>query len=114
MQLEEKDMSVAKNAPCPCGSGKKYKRCCMLKEELEPQQEKKPQIEILRDLPTTYSNDYESGEYEFDDEGNNVKWTSFNSDGSIWSWGENEYDASGNMISTVEFNADGSIAHQWP
>ena len=21
-------MSVALNAPCPCGSGKKYKRCC--------------------------------------------------------------------------------------
>ena len=21
-------MEAAKNAPCPCGSGKKYKRCC--------------------------------------------------------------------------------------
>jgi hypothetical protein len=20
-----------RNAPCPCGSGKKYKRCCMVK-----------------------------------------------------------------------------------
>lgn len=23
-------MKVSKNAPCPCGSGKKYKKCCML------------------------------------------------------------------------------------
>lgn len=25
---EEKVESVARNAPCPCGSGNKYKRCC--------------------------------------------------------------------------------------
>jgi hypothetical protein len=25
-------MKVAKNAPCPCGSGKKYKKCCLLKD----------------------------------------------------------------------------------
>jgi len=24
--------TIAKNAPCPCGSGKKYKKCCMNKE----------------------------------------------------------------------------------
>ena len=23
---------VGRNDPCPCGSGKKYKNCCMLKE----------------------------------------------------------------------------------
>jgi hypothetical protein len=23
--------AVGRNAPCPCGSGKKYKRCCALK-----------------------------------------------------------------------------------
>ena len=23
---------VGRNDPCPCGSGKKYKKCCMLKE----------------------------------------------------------------------------------
>ncbi|HSL84651.1 MAG TPA: SEC-C metal-binding domain-containing protein [Thermoanaerobaculia bacterium] len=22
-------MTVGRNAPCPCGSGKKYKRCCL-------------------------------------------------------------------------------------
>ena len=24
-------MGVERNAPCPCGSGKKYKRCCLSK-----------------------------------------------------------------------------------
>jgi len=28
---------IGRNAPCPCGSGKKYKKCC-----LSPQQEKRP------------------------------------------------------------------------
>ena len=26
-------MAVGRNAPCPCGSGKKYKRCCALKPQ---------------------------------------------------------------------------------
>ena len=26
-------MSVSRNAPCPCGSGKKYKRCCLGKDQ---------------------------------------------------------------------------------
>jgi len=25
--------AIGRNAPCPCGSGKKYKRCCLLKEQ---------------------------------------------------------------------------------
>ena len=28
--MEEK---VGRNDPCPCGSGKKYKKCCMAKEQ---------------------------------------------------------------------------------
>lgn len=28
--------SVGRNAPCPCGSGKKYKRCCALKSQKTP------------------------------------------------------------------------------
>jgi hypothetical protein len=27
-RVEEKEMVIARNAPCPCGSGRKYKRCC--------------------------------------------------------------------------------------
>ena len=26
---------VGPNDPCPCGSGKKYKKCCMQKEKME-------------------------------------------------------------------------------
>ncbi len=26
---------IGRNAPCPCGSGRKYKKCCLGKEELE-------------------------------------------------------------------------------
>ncbi len=27
--------TIGRNDPCPCGSGKKYKNCCMLKEEIK-------------------------------------------------------------------------------
>ena len=27
------DMAIGRNAPCPCGSGKKYKKCCLHKDE---------------------------------------------------------------------------------
>jgi len=28
--------AIGRNAPCPCGSGLKYKRCCALKSEKTP------------------------------------------------------------------------------
>ena len=36
-QKPQKKEKVPRNAPCPCGSGKKYKRCCLNKniERLE-------------------------------------------------------------------------------
>ncbi len=33
-------MKVGRNAPCPCGSGKKYKHCCLAKSAAMPQQYK--------------------------------------------------------------------------
>jgi hypothetical protein len=27
------DKKIGRNEPCPCGSGKKYKRCCLLEKE---------------------------------------------------------------------------------
>ena len=27
---------IGRNAPCPCGSGKKYKRCCLLRDQPTP------------------------------------------------------------------------------
>lgn len=35
-------MSVARNEPCPCGSGAKYKKCCLgIEEALEARQRQK-------------------------------------------------------------------------
>ena len=33
-------MKTGRNAPCPCGSGKKYKKCCLRKKEQQAVQEK--------------------------------------------------------------------------
>ena len=32
-----REQKIGRNDPCPCGSGKKYKNCCMLKEENKQQ-----------------------------------------------------------------------------
>jgi hypothetical protein len=34
-RLERGGPKVGRNDPCPCGSGKKYKKCCMKKDQLE-------------------------------------------------------------------------------
>src|SRR4051794_29167854 len=31
-------MKVGRNDPCPCGSGKKYKKCCLAKDEAAARQ----------------------------------------------------------------------------
>lgn len=31
-KFSKKKRKIGKNAPCPCGSGKKYKKCCLDKE----------------------------------------------------------------------------------
>ena len=33
--IRNKDKKVGPNEPCPCGSGKKYKKCCMQKDKAE-------------------------------------------------------------------------------
>ncbi len=35
------DMTVGRNDPCPCGSGKKYKQCCLLKENEQQHREQR-------------------------------------------------------------------------
>ena len=48
---------VSRNAPCPCGSGKKYKKCCMLKNEPEeaPETSTTPEEQILRSRLASFS-----------------------------------------------------------
>ena len=36
-QPVRKEKKVGPNDPCPCGSGKKYKKCCMQKDKLSEQ-----------------------------------------------------------------------------
>ena len=31
--MKNKKLAVGRNAPCPCGSGRKYKKCCLGKTE---------------------------------------------------------------------------------
>ncbi len=39
------DLRVGRNDPCPCGSGKKYKKCCMLKDIVDIQTDKSVRIQ---------------------------------------------------------------------
>jgi preprotein translocase subunit SecA len=32
--VRKADKKVGPNDPCPCGSGKKYKKCCMHKDKM--------------------------------------------------------------------------------
>ncbi len=33
-------MKIGRNAPCPCGSGKKYKHCCLARKSAIPMSQK--------------------------------------------------------------------------
>ncbi len=52
-------VKVGRNAPCPCGSGKKYKKCCLPKEqqaaadELRRRREAPVELEPLEEAPST-------------------------------------------------------------
>jgi tetratricopeptide (TPR) repeat protein len=43
---------VGRNAPCPCGSGKKYKKCCLLRQDGKTQTDAQPMrfIPVYTDL----------------------------------------------------------------
>lgn len=50
VQKPEKKVKIGRNAPCPCGSGKKYKYCCMNKPkeeswQIESEQERQKWLE---------------------------------------------------------------------
>ena len=51
-------MKISRSQPCPCGSGKKYKRCCLGHQQFTSSP-KKPNISRL---PTSIQNEYEEME----------------------------------------------------
>lgn len=60
----QKKITVGRNDPCPCGSGKKYKKCCMRKDQLEDDPEKMvmmlnyPRCHNREDEDRIYLDDY--------------------------------------------------------
>ena len=50
-------MAVSRNAPCPCGSGKKYKKCCFKKDLVEEKlaETVRDASEVLGEDPTIYA-----------------------------------------------------------
>ena len=72
-------MAIGRNAPCPCGSGKKYKKCCAAKQErplgLEPAIRMKggvafdPEADAFRAIIHSWDNpDCEGGAHEWQSE----------------------------------------------
>lgn len=54
MQQPVKKVKVGRNDPCPCGSGKKYKQCCLNKpKEAQPPESEQEQRQWLKDYPQT-------------------------------------------------------------
>ena len=41
---------VGRNAPCPCGSGKKYKKCCLLSQDGKTFEQSRGFIPVYTDL----------------------------------------------------------------
>ncbi len=41
------DLKADRNEPCPCGSGKKYKKCCMQTQEIKENAERSLREKIL-------------------------------------------------------------------
>ena len=62
-------MQVSRNAPCPCGSGRKYKKCCLSQDEIAAAEKRKEQAEVIEatqadDIAATQADDYELIQYE--------------------------------------------------
>ncbi|MCD7949249.1 MAG: DUF1186 domain-containing protein [Erysipelotrichaceae bacterium] len=56
----QKKITVGRNDPCPCGSGKKYKKCCMRKDQIEDDPEKQV---MLLNYPRCHNGDDEDRIY---------------------------------------------------
>jgi len=60
--------------------------------------------------------DYNDGSYyieDYDENGNNIRTTEYNADGSVDYWYISDYDEKGNCTRTTVYNADGSVESIW-
>jgi uncharacterized protein YecA (UPF0149 family) len=61
-------MIAGRNDPCPCGSGKKYKKCCLEKDQKERQQAYKAMIEEKENEWEYEDNEYDGLDHYSDDD----------------------------------------------
>src|SRR5438874_1120241 len=54
MLEEESAMKIGRNDPCPCGSGKKYKKCCLAKDEAAAHQLQATQATVQREMARSF------------------------------------------------------------
>src|SRR6266542_3582883 len=57
-------MNIGRNDPCPCGSGKKYKKCCLAKDEEAKRKETKPPPDPRNEAWNARYDEFEAGDYE--------------------------------------------------
>jgi hypothetical protein len=46
-------VTPGRNVPCPCGSGRKYKRCCLLRDEVREREQHALQVEVEQTLASS-------------------------------------------------------------
>jgi tetratricopeptide (TPR) repeat protein len=63
---KETTLKVGRNDPCPCGSGKKYKKCCMPKDE-----EQKSETQSDESMDITAPSDNQKQQPQSDETENN-------------------------------------------
>lgn len=51
-------VKISRNAPCPCGSGKKYKKCCLRKDQ-EAERLKRSEPKASTDPVVLYDSEYD-------------------------------------------------------
>ena len=61
-------LRVGRNDPCPCGSGKKYKKCCMLRDEANVADAQSAESDTIHSEPEEHKKNPRSDEIE-----NNMK-----------------------------------------
>lgn len=88
--MSKKKKKTARNDPCPCGSGIKYKKCCLHKEEQEKFEKKRLQEEDRDDLlfeDLEVEDEKEQGEIDWEGDQDEPEGSS-----SIWMEDESESD----------------------